>query len=238
MRTLADSLVVRRRSHRLEMKVLHAATGPTPWRSGGVLLAALACVAACGATEPADRYAGNAAATDDAGVEPSEFAVPFDCAATTPQLSAACARALREICEQHQDEPSCARERAYAFEQSIFSFRCGWSKVVRFSDLSSCRVESVRGRCDLYGVSPLQCPALCENDEPGGLYYRLTTRLRDHELVINPCFGANAMDGPIGEWDARTDPQNLEDAYQTCGGHEPPPPRELCDCKVAACDAH
>lgn len=227
------------------MKVVRTPTRSSPRRKLVLFAGALGCVAACGTIEgaapdaPDVGDAGDASDAGDADVLSNEYLVPPECTDTNPFFSAACARALREICEQHVDEPSCGRQRGFAFERGgIGYFRCGWSKVVRFSELTTCQVESVRGRCDLYAPkSYFECPALCEGDAEGGLPYRLATRLRDQELILLPCFGFFAMDGPVGEWSSLYDPQNVEDAYQTCGAHEPPPPKELCDCRRAACDA-
>lgn len=202
-----------------------------------MVVGAIGCIAACGQVAAQQRSTEEsrdaAEAEPDSGMPP----VPVECAGTTPHLSTVCARTLREMCERHADEPSCAREQAFVFDQSILLFTCGWSKVVRFSDISTCAVESVRGRCDLYGALPMGCGDACAQVEAGGLYDSLVARVRDNELVKSPCFNGAAMVGPIGEWESRVDPENQDGAYRTCGGHEPPPPRELCDCRRAACAA-
>lgn len=200
--------------------------------------AALGSVLACGCVASADveETAGDV----DAGSDSSVSSLPLECATTTPFNSAACGRALREICSQLDDEPSCARHAGFPFDNSVVYFRCGWSKVVQFSEIETCQVQSVTGRCDLYGQMPLSCANPCSEDDSNefaGLYGSLQAHVGTRELVKSPCSYGSSMDGPLGEWLSRNDPQNTDAAYRTCGAHEPPPPKELCSCQRAACDA-
>jgi hypothetical protein len=113
-------------------------------------------------------------------------------------------------------------ELALDFDNEGYQIRCLWAKVVKFTDATSCSVESVTGRCEA-SVRTF-CGDFCGGNSLVGDIHAIPSQLE----IIHLC------GGPLGPWSAVG---NDNSSYSSpCGTGQAAP--ALCDCATVACEAH
>lgn len=186
----------------------------------------LACAACHASGHDTDSDTGDATDSNDTGAGH----VPEACDGTTPFESAACGAALRVLCNTHRTEAECTNQAAFILGST---YLCGWAKVVKFTDDSTCTVASVTARCEAGGITgDLPCLDPCDG-LPQSIHKGLSVIASERELIQMPCApGGYRLSGPVGEWTETT-----VDEYHvhSCGADLPPPP-PLCDCTPVACE--
>ena len=129
-----------------------------------------------------------------------------------------------------------------AFEEGSFIFGCGWATVYTVSNLSTCEIGTVSGRCEAGIFQTLECEDECSLP-PGGVpgLYTLNAIPDDGELIKMPCApgGSGLLDGPAGEWISLSYQQEHGPAsvVASCAAAGTPNPPEICSCLDAACEA-
>lgn len=163
-----------------------------------------------------DTEAVDAAAANDAadGTPPN---APAECVGTDPFGPEACGTALSERCRALTTERDC--ESAAPLDLGR-QWVCGWTKVTTFSDMATCAVASVAGRCEAYLV--IGGPCSCE------------AHPADSEILHPPCRNHGGIQGPIDRYTSlevqRTEPRT----QFACGPQYVPAEPELCKC-LAEC---
>lgn len=149
--------------------------------------------------------------------------LPDTCSADqSPFLQESCLDSLRMSCNTHAEENECMATPVLFFDEGGYGIRCLWARVVKFSDASSCTVESVTGRCEA-SVNG-ECEDFCSGD----------FLLSDMSAISSQSELIQVCGGPLGTWSA----VGAEQGYiSTCGPNIQPPPPPLCDCGDAACGA-
>ena len=158
---------------------------------------------------------------------------PTDCpAGVRPHTSEACGRALEEYCDSFDTEESCHDGNVFALDDWIFA--CAWAKVVSFSELGTCAIDTVEWRCvagheERNGSCANQCdPASLS---PRDNLMASTTELQLYEM---PC--PRVSWGPVGEWTAQSYQDQHGSLFARCHDGGSPPPA-VCDCSADACGA-
>lgn len=170
----------------------------------------------------------------DSGRALSKVEVQKVCERTTPFQSEPCALAVRDYCAYRQTEAECTSFEPILLEES-YAFGCAWAKVVKFSELESCTVESVFGRCVAVIDMLKGCSPTCSPEYPAGVDYGITTYAAANEMMEIPCYGSE-LGGPIDEATVIANQIGDERKYSTCADNiSPPAPKALCACTNAFC---
>ena len=150
-----------------------------------------------------------------AETETEEGWLPDACdAGQTPFTQPECLTAIREACNAQQDEASCNGTDPLPF--SGFPVTCGWAEVVTFSDLATCSVESVEGRCEAN---------LCQDGLGSGGPCEASA-IPSESAFIQLC------GGPLGSWAAiDSEEQSPLEACEDGAGPA------ICGCFEQACEA-
>lgn len=193
----------------------------------GVVPLLLAGFLACGGGTVSPADGGNSAA--DASDAPAGA-----CEGTTPFLSEECGAWLQARCRALDTERACASSPSVVLGNGDFEFQCGWAKVVKFAEASSCRVASTSARCEAHIRQSVSCEEACPS-EPAGLYHALRASVESQELMYTPCLSGDVLAGPIGRGTALANQQTNEREWYNCGGDSPTPPAALCACSAVAC---
>ena len=155
--------------------------------------------------------------------------VSSECAGlTSPFLEADCLAALRDRCRSRANDADCTMGGPLIFGGGAYKIFCTWSKVVRFSDLTTCAVETVFHRCEgTIKQDLVVCRDPCTATPD--IFSRWTAIPSEQELVRVEC------GGPIGPWSAvGSTPGSYTGA---CLGNIMPPAPDLCRCESTACAA-
>lgn len=151
---------------------------------------------------------------------------------SSPFVSADCLVGLRDRCRAANDAAACEDVPALAFDGG-FLIMCGWAKVVSFSDVASCTIEAVQGRCEA-GVEQL-VPCFDKCTDTPDLHASLHANILEAELVEMPCApDGKLLGGPLGPASAVGAPPG---ETGTCAPDLSPPAPEICDCAPIACAA-
>jgi hypothetical protein len=152
---------------------------------------------------------------------------------SSPFVSAECLGGLRDRCRAAMDVNDCAATEAIVFDDGAYVIACGWAKVVAFSDVDTCTIASVIGRCEAGIEQLIPCADRCTG-EPD-LYASLRASVPDAELVEMPCtLDGRILDGPLGPSSAVGAPPG---DGSTCAPNIQPPAPEICTCATEACAA-
>lgn len=185
-------------------------------------------------TSDNDETAGapsSTASTESTGDAPGDL--PAACEGlSSPFVSADCLSGLRDRCRALTDDASCEASPSLTFDGG-FAIACGWAKVVTFSDIASCTIASVEGRCEAGIEQFIGCGDKC-TDEPD-LYSSLRANVIEAELIEMPCAPeGRTLDGPLGPSSAIGAPPGETGA---CAPNITPPAPAICDCAPVACTA-
>lgn len=163
--------------------------------------------------------------SDDSGDTNNEDSWPPDACSLirSPFLQPECLGAMRLACDLHGEENVCTAVPGLSFDGGAYEVRCLWAKVVSFSDVDTCAVEAVVGRCEA-SLDGLPCGDLCAGESQ----VSNVSAIPSESEIVQLC------GGPLGSWTAVG---STEMYGFTCGDNLDPPPPPLCDCVEAACEA-
>lgn len=189
-----------------------------------VLCIAFLVLGACG-PEPNDG--DDDAAQSEGGTSSSAGAWPPDeCPADeSPFLREECLEALRLGCNAHVAENECMAAPPVSLDEGGYTVRCLWAKVVAFSDVGSCSIESVTGRCEASEGAPL-CGDFCAGDP----WMSDVSAISAEQEIIDMC------GGPLGAW-AAVGSSSSDDVLPCGPDYSPESPPALCECATVACEA-
>lgn len=160
------------------------------------------------------------AATNDAGL-------PAACVDESPFTSEACAVALAARCHALTSERDCVSEVISGDD----SYLCEWAKVTTFSDVATCTVASVEGRCEAYSVTAGlgSCRGPCAWSLSDLDAYPATS-----VLLQSACRSSTGIvvTGPIDHETIREFQPGGPRERRSCGQDSPP---ELCACSQVVC---
>jgi hypothetical protein len=139
----------------------------------------------------------------------------------SPFLQVECLAAMRSACNAIEEEGDCTLTPFASFSNGGFEVRCEWAKVVKFSDVATCSVEGVLGRCEPT-LNEMACVDSCLGE---ALVGSISAFPSDLELV-------QLCGGPLGSWSAVG---STEMYGFSCGDNLVPPEPAICQCIDEAC---